>query len=56
MCAVARTGGISELAERTAVSSASLAEALGATATPSFDGIRSIMHALGLRLTAQVVE
>lgn len=51
---VARSGGISELAERTAVSCVGLSEALGATATPSFEGIRSIMHALGLRLTVQV--
>ncbi|RIV78779.1 addiction module antidote protein [Pelagerythrobacter aerophilus] len=56
MGAVARTGGISELAKRTGMSGASLSKVLGANGNPSFETVRSMLHALGLRLTVKVLE
>lgn len=53
---VARSRGISELAKRTGMSRAGLYKALGADGNPSFETMRTILGALGLRFTVQAVE
>lgn len=49
-----RSRGISELAERTDMSRVGLSKAVGANGDPSFETVRSVLHALGLRLTSKL--
>lgn len=53
---VARSHGISDLARRSGVSRPGIYKALGQDGNPSFETIRSILSAMGLRLTVEPVE
>jgi probable addiction module antidote protein len=53
---VARSHGISDLARRSGVSRGGIYKALGDDGNPSFETIRSILGAMGLRLTVEAVE
>lgn len=53
---VARSHGISDLAKRSGVTRAGIYKALGQDGNPSFDTIRSILAAMGLRLTVEPAE
>lgn len=53
---VARSHGVSDLAKRTGVTRAGIYKALGENGNPSFETIRSILAALGLRLTVEPAE
>lgn len=53
---VARSHGISDLAERSGVTRAGIYKALGRDGNPSFETIRSILTAMGLRLTVEPAE
>lgn len=55
LATVARSHGISDLARRSGVSRPGIYKALGADGNPSFETIRSILSAMGLRLTVEVV-
>jgi probable addiction module antidote protein len=48
---VARSHGISDLSQRSGVTRAGIYKALGQDGNPSFETIRSILGAMGLRLT-----
>ena len=50
---VARSHGISDLAKRSGVTRAGIYKALGQDGNPSFETIRSILAAMGLRLTVE---
>jgi probable addiction module antidote protein len=52
---IARSRGISELSRRTGISRAGLYKALGEGGNPSFETMRSILAALGLRFTVEPV-
>ena len=51
-----RSRGISELAKRIDMSRAGLSKALGANGGPSFETVRSMLHALGLLLTVKAMK
>lgn len=53
---VARSHGISDLSRRSGVSRPGIYKALGQDGNPSFETIRSILAAMGLRLTVEPVE
>jgi probable addiction module antidote protein len=53
---VARSHGISELSKLTGMSRAGLYKALGEGGNPSFETMRTILGALGLRFTVEAVE
>ena len=53
---VARSHGISDLSRRTGVTRAGIYKALGEDGNPSFETIRSILEAMGLRLTVEPAE
>lgn len=53
---VARSHGVSDLAKRTGVTRAGIYKALGQDGNPSFETIRSILAAMGLRLTVEPAE
>jgi probable addiction module antidote protein len=53
---IARSRGISELARQTGISRAGLYKALGEDGNPSFETMRTILRALGLRLTVEPAE
>lgn len=53
---VARSHGISDLAKRSGVTRAGIYKALGQDGNPSFETIRSILAAMGLRLTVEPAE
>jgi probable addiction module antidote protein len=56
LATVARSHGISDLARRSGVSRPGIYKALGEDGNPSFETIRSILGAMGLRLAVEVVE
>jgi probable addiction module antidote protein len=56
LATVARSHGISDLARRSGVSRGGIYKALGDDGNPSFETIRSILGAMGLRLTVEAVE
>jgi probable addiction module antidote protein len=56
LATVARSKGISDLARRSGVSRPGIYKALGADGNPSFETIRSILGAMGLRLTVEPAE
>ena len=56
LATVARSHGISDLARRSGVSRPGIYKALGAGGNPSFETIRSILSAMGLRLTIEPAE
>ncbi len=53
---VARSHGVSDLARRSGVTRAGIYKALGEDGNPSFETIRSILGAMGLRLTVEPLE
>lgn len=53
---VARSHGISDLARRSGVTRAGIYKALGEDGNPSFETVRSILAAMGLRLTVEPAE
>ena len=53
---VARSHGVSDLARRSGVTRAGIYKALGEDGNPSFETIRSILAAMGLRLTVEPAE
>ena len=52
---VARSHGVSDLARRSGMSRPGIYKALGEGGNPSFETIRSILGAMGLRLTVEAV-
>ena len=53
---VARSKGISDLAHRSGVTRQGIYKALGEDGNPSFETIRLILSAMGLRLTVEAAE
>lgn len=53
---VARSHGVSDLSRRSGVTRAGIYKALGRDGNPSFDTIREILAAMGLRLTVEPAE
>lgn len=53
---VARSHGMSDLSRRSGVSRAGMYKALGQDGNPSFETMRKLLGALGLRLTVEPVE
>ena len=56
MATVARSHGVSDLSQRTGISRAGIYKALGQDGNPSFETMRSILGAMGLRLTVEPAE
>jgi probable addiction module antidote protein len=53
MATVARSHGVSNLSRRSGVSRPGIYKALGQDGNPSFETVRSILSAMGLRLTVE---
>jgi probable addiction module antidote protein len=53
---VARSRGVSELSRRSGITRAGIYKALGQDGNPSFETIRDILAAMGLRLTVEAAE
>ena len=53
---VARSYGVSDLSKRSGVTRAGIYKALGQDGNPSFETIREILAAMGLRLTVEPAE
>jgi probable addiction module antidote protein len=53
---VARSHGISDISKRSGVTRAGIYKALGQDGNPSFETIRSILAAMGLKLTVEPAE
>lgn len=56
LATVARSHGVSDLSRRSGVSRPGIYKALGDDGNPSFETIRSILGAMGLRLTVEPAE
>ena len=56
LATVARSKGVSDLARRSGVSRPGIYKALGEDGNPSFETMRSILTAMGLRLTVEPAE
>jgi probable addiction module antidote protein len=56
LATVARSHGVSDLARRSGISRPGIYKALGEDGNPSFETIRSILSAMGLRLTVEPAE
>lgn len=53
---VARSHGVSDLSQRSGVTRAGIYKALGQGGNPSFETVRAILGAMGLRLTVEPAE
>ena len=53
---MARSHGVSDLSRRSGVTRAGITKALGEDGNPSFETVRSILTAMGWRLTVEAVE
>jgi probable addiction module antidote protein len=53
---IARSKGMSDMAQRSGISRQGIYKALGEDGNPSFETIRSILGAMGLRLTVEAAE
>jgi probable addiction module antidote protein len=53
---IARSRGISDLSKRTGITRAGIYKALGHDGNPSFETIRQLLGAMGLRLTVEASE
>lgn len=53
---VARSHGVSDLAHKSGVTRAGIYKALGEDGNPSFETVRSILAAMGLRLSVEPAE
>jgi probable addiction module antidote protein len=51
-----RSHGVSDLARRSGISRPGIYKALGQDGNPSFETIRSILSAMGLKLTVEPAE
>lgn len=56
LAAVARSHGVADLARRSGVTRAGIYKALGEDGNPSFETIRSILAAMGLRLSVEPAD
>ena len=56
LATVARSHGVSDLATRSGITRQGIYKALGQEGNPSFETIRSILGAMGLRLTVEPAE
>ena len=56
LATVARSKGISDLARRSGLSRPGIYKALGEDGNPSFETVRSILGAIGLKLTVEPAE
>jgi probable addiction module antidote protein len=56
MATVARSHGVSNLSRRSGVSRPGIYKALGHDGNPSFETVRSLLSAMGLRLTVEPAE
>ena len=56
LATVARSHGISDLSRRSGVTRAGIYKALGQDGNPSFETIRAILSAMGLRLTVEPAD
>ena len=56
LATIARSKGMSELARRSGISRPGIYKALGEGGNPSFETIRSILSAMGLRLMVEPAE
>jgi probable addiction module antidote protein len=56
LATVARSHGVSDLSKRSGITRAGIYKALGQDGNPSFETIRSILSAMGLRLTVEPAE
>lgn len=56
LATVARSKGMSDLARRSGLSRPGIYKALGEDGNPSFETIRSILGAMGLKLTVEPAE
>lgn len=56
MATVARSHGVSDLARRSGVSRPGIYKALGQDGNPSFETVRALLAAMGLRLTVEPAE
>ena len=56
MATVARSHGVSDLARRSGVSRPGIYKALGQDGNPSFETVRSLLGAMGLRLTVEPAD
>ena len=56
LATVARSKGMSDLARRSGLSRPGIYKALGEGGNPSFETIRSILGAMGLKLTVEPAE
>ena len=56
LATVARSKGMSDLARRSGLSRPGIYKALGEDGNPSFETMRSILGAMGLRLTVEPAE
>ena len=56
MATVARSRGVSDLARRSGVSRPGIYKALGQDGNPSFETVRALLGAMGLRLTVEPTE
>ena len=56
LATVARSHGVSDLSRRSGVTRAGIYKALGEDGNPSFETIRSLLGAMGLRLTVEPAD
>lgn len=56
MATVARSHGVTDLAQRSGVSRPGIYKALGQDGNPSFETVRSLLGAMGLRLTVEPTD
>lgn len=56
LATVARSHGVADLATRSGITRQGIYKALGQDGNPSFETIRSILTAMGLRLTVEPAE
>ena len=56
LATVARSNGVSDLARRSGITRAGIYKALGEDGNPSFETMRSILGAMGLRLTVEPAD
>lgn len=56
MATVARSHGVTDLARRSGVSRPGIYKALGQDGNPSFETVRSLLGAMGLRLTVEPAD
>ncbi len=56
LATIARSHGVSDLARRSGMSRPGIYKALGEDGNPSFENVRALLGAMGLRLTVEPAE